>query len=236
MSSNNFPNQSAAAAPSEDDTLERKKALRKEIRSKLSQLSPEVLQKESQMVWDRLFQLEAYKEAHSIGVFLSMPKGEILTDALLMDASQRKKHIYVPQVGKNFEQSEMELIRVDTTEKILTTLQPTLFHNSWPRNKWGIPEPPPDSLLQAANPGDLDLLIVPGLAFDQSGNRLGQGKGYYDRFIARMLTPNENVKHPRLVAVGLQCQLLNEDMTIPTNEYDWPMDMVLLPLQTIIRK
>ena len=81
-----------------------------------------------------------------------------------------------------------------------------------------------------ARPGDIDLLIVPGLAFDKSCHRLGQGKGYYDRFIERM-TVNGN-KLP-LVAVGLSPQYVGDDETIPIAEYDRIMDLVVLPSQTI---
>ena len=219
-------------APSEEVSVaDRKKTWRKQIRSELSRIPSETLHRESRMVWDRLFEMEEYKEARSIGVFVSMPKGEILTDDLLIDAARSNKVIYVPQVGENFEQSEMELIRIDT--KVDPANQaPTAFHTSWPKNKWGIPEPPADMLRQVAALGDLDLLIVPGLAFDHRGNRLGQGKGYYDRFIAHMLSA-PNVKRPYLVAVGLQCQLLGSDLDLPTNEHDQIMDMVLLPEQTI---
>jgi 5-formyltetrahydrofolate cyclo-ligase len=192
---------SMSSAPiADDDVQERKKTLRKEIRSKLAALTTDLLQQESRQVWERLFELDVYKNAQSIGVFLSMPKGEIWTDPLLLDAAAKGKHIYVPQVGKNFEKCDMDLVRV-----AIDNTQPTgtLFHHAWPKNKWQIPEPPSDCLLHAAVPGDLDLLVVPGLAFDIQGNRLGQGKGYYDRFISRML--NANVKHPVLVAAGLDC-------------------------------
>ena len=216
----------------EGSAADRKMTLRKQIRSDLSHISSEALSTESRMVWDRLFELEEYKEARSIGVFLSMPKGEILTDELLQDAARRNKVMYVPQVGKNFEQSEMELIRIDARVDPTANQDPASFHTLWPKNKWGIPEPPLGMLRQVASPGDLDLIVVPGLAFDHRGNRLGQGKGYYDRFIARMREPN--VKQPYLVAVGLQCQLLESNVILPTNEYDQIMDMILLPEQTIV--
>jgi 5-formyltetrahydrofolate cyclo-ligase len=81
----------------------------------------------------------------------------------------------------------------------------------------------------AAKVGDIDLLVVPGLAFDEKGGRLGQGKGYYDRFIARMRNGSEK---PKLVAVGLEPQFL-QDATIPVTELDFIMDMIVLPNQTI---
>jgi len=82
--------------------------------------------------------------------------------------------------------------------------------------------------LVVAQPGDIDVLVVPGLAFDELGDRLGQGKGYYDRFIARMFADEKNKKVPLLVAVGLNCQLV-EDGMIPTHEHDHPVDWILLP-------
>ena len=80
-----------------------------------------------------------------------------------------------------------------------------------------------------ANPGDLDLLIVPGLGFDSKGNRLGQGKGYYDRFIARMTV---NCTQLSLVAVALDAQFV--DVDIPVEVYDKQMDMVVFPSRIIV--
>ena len=97
------------------------------------------------------------------------------------------------------------------------------------QNRWKIPEPPSNLQWPIARPGDIDLLIVPGLAFDRDGNRLGQGKGYYDRFIARMQQPP-----PVLVAVGLACQLLQEPgAVILTHEHDMQMDIILVPEETV---
>ena len=64
-----------------------------------------------------------------------------------------------------------------------------------------------------------------------NGDRLGQGKGYYDRFIQRMCNDKDK-KAPFLVAVGLQAQVLDE--TIPIAKYDRRMDMVLLPDEAIV--
>jgi len=217
---------------------ERKQALRKSVRSKLREYPPDRIRTESARVWERLFQLEAYQRAKSVGLFLSMPRGEICTNLLIEDATRRGKTMYVPQVGKNFEQADMELLKVDSGNGISADNDgdgnKKLFFHDWGRNKWNIPEPPPDMELEAARPGDIDLLIVPGLAFDRNGDRLGQGKGYYDRFIARMCTSTEKPP-PLLVSVGLSCQVVDED--IPVNrQYDRTMDIVLLPDETIVLK
>jgi len=241
----------ASSSSSGDDIFSKKQALRKDIRGKLKALSPDEIRQQSVAVWDRLKKLPAYQQAQSIGLFLSMPKGEIDTDPALAHAIEMGKTIYVPQVGQNFESADMELIRV--VQQVKGTTQSStassaaaesssgssqtveLFHRNWPRNKWGIPEPPADMPLHEAQPGDIDVLVIPGLAFDSAGDRLGQGKGYYDRFMARMLAVDRNhddKKPPVLVAVGLTCQLVDVGQ-IPVHEHDVPVDWLLLPNATI---
>jgi 5-formyltetrahydrofolate cyclo-ligase len=210
------------------DTREQKQALRVLIRSRMKDLSPNETATQSAKVWERLFALPEYKQANSVGLFLSMPKHEIDTDIVLVDAIRNNKTVYVPQVGKNFELAEMDLIKVILPEDLSAT--DTIFHQDWPRNKWGIPEPPESMPRVAATPGDIDLLVVPGLAFDARGGRLGQGKGYYDRFIARI---RKDSKKPMLVAVGLNPQLVDH---IPVTEFDFCMDILLLPNQTVTVK
>ena len=166
-----------------------------------------------------------------------MPRGEIVTDTALARVLGDNKTLYVPRVGLDFEKCDMEMIEVEVpresaeeTARSATGAREPFYHD-WPRNKWGIPEPPLGIDHRVAVPGDIDLLVVPGLAFDQAGGRLGQGKGYYDRFI-------ENMRHgvkksgsgPLLVAVGLEASFLGGSGTqVPMTELDYPMDMLVLP-------
>ena len=230
-----------------------KQILRKEIRTKLKALSQEEIQQQSRAVWDRLHAMKMYQDAKSIGLFLSMPTGEIDTSWAVQHAIQSRKDIYIPQVGQNFEKPDMDLIQIQTAppdpSAIITDVP--IYHH-WPKNKWNIPEPPTNVILKTAQPGDIDLLILPGLAFDPSGNRLGQGKGYYDRFLARMCGNDKNgtsgaSSSPILVAVALSCQFIgsgNDHVTndttstpqrrsIPVHEHDFPVDWIILPNQSI---
>ena len=161
---------------------------------------PSLLSAQSNQVFSRLFNLPQYKDAKSIGFFLSMPWGEIQTKHAIQQIVKDGKVLYVPRVGLDFELCDMDLIRCDATTTVLptssfntdvdnaaaggvgggdaaaaTTDGEDMFYDFWPRNKWGIPEPPVTST-NVAKPGDIDLLIVPGLAFDTNGHRLGQGK------------------------------------------------------------
>jgi 5-formyltetrahydrofolate cyclo-ligase len=203
-----------------------KQVLRKQMRSQLKALSKEEIRQQSQLVVERLERLGAYQNASSIGVFLSMPSGELDTEALIEGAVRDGKTIYVPQVGGSFEKADMDLLKIPSPR----LPDGSLFYRKWPRNQWDIPEPPGGISLTPAIPGDIDLL--PGLAFDRNGKRLGQGKGYYDRFIARMTTLGHD-NPPFCVAVGLQCQLLTSSSTIPSDEHDAVMDFIIVPFETI---
>lgn len=213
-----------------NDILEQKKLLRKEIRAKTRALDGDSIATQSSQVWQRIFALPIYKSAKSIGLFLSMPSNEINTDEILQDAIKGGKDIYVPQVGMNFEKCDMELLKV-VLDDSMKPEEKEEFHKHWPKNKWKIPEPPADMPILPAKPGDIDLLIVPGLGFDRFGGRIGQGKGYYDRFIARM---NSGEASMPLVAVALTPQLVEGQ--IPVSAHDQKMDMVVLPDEVIEAK
>ena len=73
------------------------------------------------------------------------------------------------------------------------------------------------------NPEELDLVMVPGVAFDPRGGRMGQGKGYYDRLLARV-RPDAP-----LVALAFDCQIFPE---IPVAEHDVFMDTVITETST----
>jgi 5-formyltetrahydrofolate cyclo-ligase len=208
-----------------------KQELRKKIRLAMKGLSQQQVEEQSAMVWNQVVELPIYQKAQTVGLFLSMPQGEIQTDVILKDCVLRGKDIYVPEVGKNFELCDMELRKVilNATTTNTPAMEDGLFHKTWPKNKWAIPEPPADMPFIAAKPGDLDLVIMPGLAFDRSKNRLGQGKGYYDRFIARMTQDGHTLP---LLAVALRPQLV-EDAMIPVASYDKKMDIIALPDEVI---
>ena len=195
-----------------------------------------------------------------------MPAGEIQTrEAIERIVSADGKRLFVPRVGLDFERCDMDLIRCDTTSATDDDddgrdRDGTLFYDIWPRNKWEIPEPPvSDNEENVARPGDIDLLITPGLAFDTHGHRLGQGKGYYDHFIAKMCSTDDNdnagdggeserKKKPILVGVCLEEQFLEElphgvDLgerkdgkggIIPVSDHDYIMDMVLAPSLSLV--
>lgn len=89
------------------------------------------------------------------------------------------------------------------------------------RGQFNIPEPTTEPYKEP-----IDLIILPGVGFDKQGNRLGQGGGYYDRFLAA------GHKHSVLVAVAYDFQLVEK---VPTNRRDKKMDYIILPTKGVIQ-
>ncbi|CEH13686.1 5-formyltetrahydrofolate cyclo-ligase [Ceraceosorus bombacis] len=92
-----------------------------------------------------------------------------------------------------------------------------------------------DALASSTAP---DLILVPGVAFDVHANRLGHGKGYYDRYLAQLHKAARArrvaaEKEPISVALSLSPQLLAEPQTVPTDENDRPLDAIVAPDRTI---
>ena len=101
----------------------------------------------------------------------------------------------------------------------------SLIHLYWKQgevlieNKWGIPEPDPLNC-EEAEVSDIDLVIVPLLAYDLKGHRVGYGAGYYDRFLA-------DCREETLI-VGLS-HFDPEDQWIKTEDYDIDLDFCITP-------
>ena len=89
------------------------------------------------------------------------------------------------------------------------------------RGQFNIPEPTTEPYKEP-----IDLIILPGVGFDKHGNRLGQGGGYYDRFLAT------GHKQSMLVAVAYDFQLVEK---VPTNRRDKKMDYIVLPTKGVIQ-
>lgn len=143
-----------------------------------------------------ILSLPEYQKAGSLGVYLSMPRGEISTGAIVKDALQLGKRVFVPYIyGKavprepEAPRSMMDMVSLHSLEDY-ETLAP---------DSWGIPTPSEPSLggrnscLNGAGyndcdgktkeEGNIELIIMPGMAFDKALGRLGHGKGYYDIFL-----------------------------------------------------
>jgi len=201
----------------EKNVVTDKKVLRKQLDKLLKTISENELVYQSNEIFKHVISLKEYQECKNISIYLHMPKGEVRTESLLKHALKTGKNCYVPYIISN---TEMEMVKLNSWEEFL----------SYPKSKWGYPEPSgmtEDST--ALKEEGLDLIIVPGMAFDLKGNRLGHGKGYYDRYIerAKQFSKLNNKERPYCVSLSLKEQLLDQE--IPTNQYDIKPDVIITP-------
>ncbi|KAL8735223.1 MAG: hypothetical protein Q9166_001099 [cf. Caloplaca sp. 2 TL-2023] len=231
-----------------------KKELRGLIRQRLSQISEHSVQRQSAAAQETLFSLPEYQSAKSISVYLSMPKGELATGPIVIDALQRGKEVYVPYTYRvdapapEAPASVMDMVRLHSQEDF----------EQLDADPWGIPTPSEssiahrkrclrkqspelDSAEESKNHERLDILIMPGMAFDRRLGRLGHGKGYYDFFLTRYQRllgslPSEQSKMPFLVGLALDEQVLPEGEEVPTDASDWRLDALILGSTPLLRR
>ena len=145
-----------------------------------------------------LFSMLEYQSANRVSVFLSMPTGEISTDGIVRRAIHDGKHVFVPYLYKTSEGGKPRSI-MD-----MVALHSEMDYDALKPDRWGIPSIDAPSVGErkrclgdadmsshstvAAVENPLDLVIVPGVAFDQNLQRLGHGKGFYDSFFSYYLS------------------------------------------------
>ena len=147
-----------------------------------------------------------YKQARCVYTYVSV-KDEADTLSVIKESFLQGKRVAVPRVrGKRI--MEFYFIRS------LADLQPGFR---------GIPEPGP-WCPKAPYPGEDTLMVMPGLAFDRSGARIGYGGGYYDVYL-------EKHRQCRRVAPAFSCQIVEE---IPAGEQDVPVEFIFTEKELIV--
>ncbi len=177
-----------------------KSKLRREILSRRENLTKEERERASLLLTERMAGHQWFYRAKYFLGFAGYGS-EIDTYPLLEEALLRGKKVYVPKV----EGDGMEFYPIASTDELRPGYR-------------GIPEPEgcgaPFDYRECKKQGETDrvLMLMPGVAFDPCRNRLGYGKGFYDRYLA-----GKEELALRTVAVGFQCQMVER---IPTEEYD----------------
>ena len=179
--------------------MESKSKIRKRILNVRNNMSKEDVKKNSNAIMDKITSLDIYK--HSKVVFIYMDfKNEVMTSNLIKRMLSEKKRVAIPY-----------------TDSINTVLIPSEItkESDLKQNSFGYYEP--KSILPV-NIEEIDLVIVPGVVFDKNLNRIGFGKGYYDKILNR-LKPSA-----KKVALAHDFQVLED---IPAEEHDVKMDMII---------
>ena len=192
--------------PSTTDPLiaDRKKVLRREMRSVLQELTPDQIVSASKAVVIQIQHSLRFRHAKTIALYWAVD-WEIDLSHLLSPEISTGKSFALPRWNSRHEDYEFALL--DSVSQIVTGL-------------YGIHEPAPEcSVLEHQV---IDLVLIPGLAFSRAGARLGRGRGYYDRLLGPLKSDFCGVCH--------DVQLKDD---VPSNHWDKPMHCIVTPSQSI---
>ena len=175
-----------------------KQKLRKE--AKEQRFSETGVQEKSEKIIETLFKSPEYIKAKKVLFYVSI--GKEVNTRQAIDMSIGEKKVFIPYiVGKDIEISE------------ISSLSETV------PGSFGIPEP----ILKNPLPiREIDLIIVPGIAFDDLGNRIGYGMGYYDKLISKSSAP--------CIALAYESQIYP---MIPVEEHDKRVDKIITEKKVI---
>ena len=170
--------------------------IRSEVRKKRRAVSAIQVAEMSLRICEKIVALPEYLRAKRILCYAALPE-EVQTRGILWAIHRSGRELYLPVCRPG---GGMEAVRVRED----TPMKP---------NRLGIDTPLSGEVLP---PEELDLVLAPGIAFDRAGNRLGFGKGYFDRFLARCRCP--------IVGLAYELQLVE---AIEAKTHDVPMNKVI---------
>ncbi len=179
----------------QEDIYNCKKELRRLIKERKKLFSPQQAALDSEKIFSQIEMLPQFQQAEVVLAYWSLTD-EVITHQFVQKWAGKKRLVLPIVVGET-----LELRAFNGVEKLITS------------NSFGILEPKTEEIV---DPKAVDFAIIPGVAFDKKGNRLGRGKGFYDRFLKET--------NAFKVAVGYDFQILDE---VPVSSFDVPVDMVV---------
>jgi 5-formyltetrahydrofolate cyclo-ligase len=181
--------------------METKAAIRKRILQKRHELTEiEVLEK-SLLIRNALIHSVDFQKADVIYIYMDF-NNEVLTNDIIEDAFAIGKRVAIPKI----ESGSMHFYYMNSRKEAMP-------------GHWGILEP--NTFSPAKEEG---LVIVPGVAFDEAGGRIGYGKGYYDTFF-------QTYSHYPKLAIAFEVQMVNH---IPLEEHDVRMEQIITEERIIV--
>jgi 5-formyltetrahydrofolate cyclo-ligase len=171
----------------------------------------------SDAIWARLQRLEEWSSARTIHTYIGALGGEVRTSRPIEWCLGNDRTVLVPLV--DVRRHEMSAVRLSNMDCLRETDYGTMEPSSGEAA---------DVAGEAVTLATVDLIIVPGVAFDRRGNRLGMGGGYYDRLLRydQML---QSCVAPS-VALAHSCQIVD---AVPVDESDEPVDIIVTPDEVI---
>jgi 5-formyltetrahydrofolate cyclo-ligase len=187
-------------------TAQDKIALREQMRTRLAERGAADVRAKSAAIWERLSVVREFAAATRLLVYVSTGS-EVDTQGLIRQLLAMGRQVCVPRFDLTMQSYSASVLHDFDTE--LAT------------GKFGILEPKPEAVRPAAL-DQIHAALVPGLAFDETGNRLGRGLGHFDR----LLRQTSGVK----IALAFDFQVLEE---VPAEAHDARMDLIVTETRVV---
>ncbi len=193
-----------------DDLKQTKTKMRKDVMTTLESLPSDELAAKIRKIEDRLFDFANFIEANIAMLYIDSP-GEVPSGDIIRRCCDVKKIIVLPAFDT--QKFRIRLFKISNFEKDLKL------------GSRGILEPDPDRC-KPVPIECLDIVIIPGIVFDEKGGRIGSGEGYYDRFIPKLPLTT------RKVAITLENQIVPQ---APMESHDRHVDIIITNERTIFK-
>ena len=178
-----------------------KHELRLNMKNQRKALSVSDVQQKSRLIQQRLFSLPEFISAQTVLFYVSYDN-EVFTHEMIQEALNMGKTVVVP--------------KSDTTTNTIDLYRITHW-NELTQGAYGILEP--KQVLNRVAVHDLDCIIVPGVVFDKQGNRVGHGKGYYDRLLASSKTiPTVGLAYEFQIVKRIDAEIHDEKVNMIVTE------------------
>lgn len=182
-------------------------SIRNQMLSSRDAIPKEIKKIKDEKIKDTLVELQAFKNAKKI-LFYASFRSEVDTFDLIKYSLSKSKEIYLPKV--DVKNNELLLYQIKDTSELS-------------KGYLGILEPDvsEDRRIELER---LDLVIVPGVAFDHECNRLGYGKGFYDKLLTKIKYPTTKMHIYKKIGLAYEEQIIK---AIPSLSHDIKMDMII---------
>lgn len=180
-----------------------KEILRKKWMKKRKKVAKKEGDIKSKIISKKILSLKEIKESKNIMIYVSY-RSEVSTNKLIISLLNNNKRIFAPYCIKD--EKRMEVVEIENPDQDLE------------KGAYGIKEPAKRIRNNKIDPKNLDIVVVPAVAFSKSGYRVGYGGGYYDRFLERLAN--------KTITIGINYEEMLFDK-VPKEDHDLAVDMVV---------
>ena len=183
------------------EAVDTKQSLREVMRRARAALTPEWIASQSECIAKRVIALDSFRVAKTVCLYMALP-GEVCLDGVMRHCWEVGKRVRVPAYCRERRVYGFKAVEADSV------MVPGL---------WGVREPAASAWADVVSPA---CVVIPGVAFGESGGRVGHGKGYYDKLLAASAAESQFVK------VGV-CFDFQRRAVVPRDTWDVGMDLIV---------